>query len=227
MNMNRHAAGGTGRGIPESFDPKLRHPGNQGFDEWYSNGNWFDNDPKHMFHNGKDVGPVKGETSDLVMDKALEFIHNCAGSKKPFLAAIWFPSPHGPNKASGKYRAPYKDRAGADYYGEIAGIDHNKGRMRNELRKLGIADNTLVWFNSDNGGVSRRKECSNGGFSGDKGSLQEGGIRVPGIIDNNYKLVASKEHNQLFDLETDKKERTNISAKHPETTAKLRSALDA
>jgi arylsulfatase A-like enzyme len=54
------------------------------------------------------------------------------------------------------------------------------GALRAGLRKLGIAENTLVWFNSDNGGI--RAEY-NGGLRGTKNTIWEGGVRVPGIIE--------------------------------------------
>jgi arylsulfatase A-like enzyme len=50
-----HADGGTGRGLPESFCPKPRHPGNQGFDEWFSAGNWYDVGHAYIYHNGQQV----------------------------------------------------------------------------------------------------------------------------------------------------------------------------
>lgn len=95
-----HADGGTGRGLPESFCPKPRHPGNQGFDEWFSAGNWYDIGHEHIYHNGEQVPPRKGDTADVLPDVALEWIGRQAAKRKPFLAAIWFPSPHGPHRAA-------------------------------------------------------------------------------------------------------------------------------
>src|SRR5260221_11278533 len=68
--------GGNGRAGSPDIEPALRNPGQQGFEEWFSAANFFDiNTPRgHVFHNGKPVGPFKGDRSDIVMDHALEFI---------------------------------------------------------------------------------------------------------------------------------------------------------
>jgi len=177
-----NAAGGTGRGLPESFCPKPRHPGNQGFDEWFSAGNWYDIGHEHIYHNGKQVPPRKGDTADVLMDVALDWIGKQAANKKPFLAAVWFPSPHGPHKATPEDAAPYAKygEKKANYYGELAAVDRNMGRLRKALREMKIADDTMLWFCSDNGGAF---PLSTGGLPGGKKWLTEGGTRVPGILE--------------------------------------------
>jgi arylsulfatase A-like enzyme len=179
------ADGGSNRGgveePPGPPDKTARHPGNQGFDEWFSAGNWFDLDYQHMYHNGEAVGPLKGAPADIIMDRALDFIRTAAARKQPFLAVIWFPEPHGPHIALENDKALYKDSPqDADYYGEITAVDRNIGRLREALRRLDIHRNTMLWFNSDNGAIRRD---STGGLSGSKGNLLEGGIRVPGILE--------------------------------------------
>ncbi len=177
-----NANGGTGRGLPESFCPQPRHPGNQGFDEWFSAGNFYDIGHEHLYHNGKKVPPRDGDTADVLMDVALEWITKQVSHKKPFLAVIWFPSPHGPHKATPGDAAPYS-RYGdkkANYYGELAAVDRTMGRLRKSLRTLKIADRTMLWFCSDNGGAF---PGSTGGLPGGKKWLTEGGTRVPGILE--------------------------------------------
>ena len=127
-----HAIGGTGRGLPESFDPKPRHPGNQGFDEWWSAGNNYDIGYEYLYHNGEQVPPRPGDTSDVLMAVALEWIGKQAAGKKPFLAVIWFPSPHGPHQAMPEDAAAYakywqgqggllrRNRRGGPRHGAIA-----------------------------------------------------------------------------------------------------------
>ncbi len=155
-------------------------PGASGFDEWFSSPNFFDNNPL-MSHNGK-VVHTKGESSEITMNAALAFIRGAAKSKQPFLAVVWFGSPHSPHTASDEFRELYKDQPAklANYLGEISGIDRAVGQLRSELRKLNVADNTLLWYTSDNGAQG---PGSTGGLSGKKGSLWEGGIRVPAIIE--------------------------------------------
>lgn len=176
-----NADGITGRGVPEAFDSAPRHPGNQGFDQWFSAGNWFDRDPAAgtFWRNGEPVGALSGDTSDLVMAEALRFIGAQAAAGQPFLCVIWFPSPHGPWHALPEDRAPYAGQANPDFLGEMAAVDRAMGRLRAELGRLGVRENTLVWFNSDNGAAGG----SAGPLTGGKGSLWEGGIRVPGLIE--------------------------------------------
>jgi len=178
-----NAAGGTGRGLPESFDPKPRHPGNQGFDEWFSAGNWYDIGCEYLYHNGQQVPPRPGDTADVILDVALEWIGRQAAGKKPFLAVIWFPSPHWPHRATPEDAAPYAKygEKKANYYGEIAAVDRNMGRLRKALRDMKIAGDTMLWFCSDNGPSFRGP--ASGGLPGKKGTLTEGGTRVPGILE--------------------------------------------
>ncbi|MBC8868222.1 MAG: sulfatase-like hydrolase/transferase [Planctomycetes bacterium] len=179
-----HAAGGTGRGVRATFDPKPRHPGNQGFDQWWSAGNHYDIGYEYIYHNGERVPPREGDTSDALMDVALEWIGRQAKADKPFLALIWFTSPHGPFEAEEKYAEPYLHHGEkkANYYGELAGVDHAMGRLRRALRDMNIADNTMLWYNSDNGGYGNM-QYSTGGLPGAKQVLSEGGTRVPGILE--------------------------------------------
>ena len=155
-------------------------PGNSGFDEWLSSPNFYENDPL-MSHNGK-VVQTKGESSQVAADAAIEFIRGSVERKQPFLAVVWFGSPHGPHIATEEFRKMYADQPKQlqHFYGEITGIDSAVGSLRDELRQLGIARNTLFWYTSDNGAL---KVGSTGGLRGNKGSLYEGGIREPAIIE--------------------------------------------
>jgi len=177
-----NADGITGRGVPEAFDAAPRHPGNHGFDVWFTAGNWFDRDPPRgtFWRNGVEAGARQGDTSDIVMGEALQFIRARAADREAFLCVVWFPSPHSPYRATPEDRAPYAAHGEkADFYGEMAGVDRAMGRLRDELGRLGIRENTLVWFNSDNGAAGG----SAGPLTGSKGHLWEGGIRVPGLIE--------------------------------------------
>jgi arylsulfatase A-like enzyme len=68
-----------------------------------------------------------------------------------------------------------------NYYGEITGLDRNVGKLRTALRELKVADDTLLWYCSDNGGAEG--PSSTGNLRGSKGTLWEGGLRVPGLIE--------------------------------------------
>lgn len=156
-------------------------PGASGFDEWFSAPNFFDNDPL-MSRRGK-VVQARGESSLVTVDAAIEFIRAAVQrGGAPFLAVVWFGSPHSPHIALDEDRKMYADQPLKlqHFYGEITAMDRAIGKLRRELRKLGIADNTLFWYTSDNGAL---KVGSTGGLTGHKGNLGEGGIREPAIIE--------------------------------------------
>ncbi|MPZ17838.1 MAG: sulfatase-like hydrolase/transferase [Luteitalea sp.] len=155
-------------------------PGSSGFDAWLSSPNFYDLDP-WMSDNGEAV-KTQGEGSMVIVDAAVKFIHSAAQAKQPFLAVIWFGSPHVPHEALDEDLAQYRDQAEQmkPFLGEITAMDRAMGHLRQQLRALGVADNTLLWYTSDNGAIP---VGSTGGLKGKKGDLWEGGIRVPGIIE--------------------------------------------
>ena len=75
------------------------------------------------------------------------------------------------------------DRTSQNHHGELVALDRSIGSLRRGLRKLGIAENTLVWFCSDNGGLKDITPSTTGNLRDFKGSLYEGGLRVPAIIE--------------------------------------------
>lgn len=155
-------------------------PGASGFDEWLSSPNFFEFDPL-LSHNGR-VVETQGEGSRVVVDAALTWIKQEVATDRPILAVIWFGSPHKPHVGSpdsiaAYTAAPAKQRA---FLAEVTGIDTAMGELRAGLRRLGIAENTLLWYCSDNGAI---REGSTGGLRGGKGNLHEGGIRVPAMIE--------------------------------------------
>lgn len=157
------------------------NPGASGFDEWFSAENFFDNDAI-LSRKGKAV-QTKGESSMVTVDAALAFIREQVKKKQPFFAAVWFGSPHGPHRALAKYRKMYANQPKAlqNFYGEITAMDEAFGKLRDELRRMNIHENTILWYCSDNGGLPR--VGSTGGFRGNKGSLYEGGVLVPAILE--------------------------------------------
>ena len=155
------------------------NPGASGFDQWLSAPNYFDNDPV-LSHQGQAV-KKSGESSMVTADTALEFIRKNSEGEQPFFAVVWFPSPHLPHTGSQENLALYPDTDQKQaFYAEITGIDRAVGKLRDELRYLGIEKNTIFWYCSDNGGL---KDYSVTGGRGHKGMLYEGGLRVPAIIE--------------------------------------------
>jgi arylsulfatase A-like enzyme len=177
-----HLNGLKGPGVP-IFATDERNPGNFGFEEWLSVSNFFDIDPV-MSHNGKFV-EIKGESSHIVVDKALQFIEEEKDKDKPLFVVIWFGSPHAPWRAYEKDRKIFDvlDENVQNHYGELVSMDESIGDLRKGLRSMKIEENTLVWFNSDNGGLPNFAPESVGGLRGNKGKIYEGGLRVPCIIE--------------------------------------------
>ena len=138
---------------------------------------------------------LDGDDSRVIMDRAIPFIRTAAASNTPFFSVIWLHAPHTPVVAGPEYRAMYagfsEDRQ--HYYGCITAMDEQIGRLRKAIKELGIADNTILLFTSDNGPAGegggilqhagKRQQGSAGLFKGRKGSLYEGGIRVPALLE--------------------------------------------
>ena len=165
------------------------NPGGSGFDEWFSAPNFFDNDPI-LSRKGRAV-PTQGESSTVTADAAIEFIRKHAKSPQPFFAVVWFGSPHNPHRAIERDRKLYDDQPerARDFYGEITGMDRAFGKLRRELRQLGIRDNTILWYCSDNGGLPR---LGSTGGRGHKGQIYEGGLRVPAILEWPARIAAHR-----------------------------------
>lgn len=156
-------------------------PGKLGFDEWVSADNFFDLDPVL----GRQGVPEKfyGDSSDVTTDEALKFIRRQAGAGRPFFAVVWFGSPHVPHEALPADKALYAGLPDNEqnYYGELTAVDRSVGRLRSALREMKVARDTLLWYCSDNGGAAGPK--STGYLRGSKGTLWEGGLRVPGLVE--------------------------------------------
>jgi arylsulfatase A-like enzyme len=131
---------------------------------------------------------LEGDDSRVIMDRVLPFIRQAAKAGTPFLAVIWFHTPHLPVLADAEHRKPYAElpTQGQHYLGCITAMDEQVGRLRRELRDLGVAENTVLWFCADNGPEGGRDKPTNGTagpLRGRKRSLYEGGIRVPGLLE--------------------------------------------
>jgi len=171
-----------GPGAPIFADDRFS-PGNFGFEKWVSVTNFFDMSPL-MSDNGE-FKEFSGSSSEVIVNEALNFIHTSVEREIPFFTVIWDGSPHSPWLASETDRAPFSDldEQSQHHYGELVAFDRSLGILRKELRDMEIADNTILWFCSDNGGLSKIEPTTVGKLKGFKGSVWEGGLRVPGIIE--------------------------------------------
>ena len=158
------------------------NPGGAGFDEWLSGLNFFDNDP-YLSRNGK-YEHLKGAGTVLSMEATIDFLKRHCHDDRPMFTVTWFPSPHDPQEEipdglvnAGKlYNDEKTNKPG--YFREITLLDQQVGRLQVALRDLGIEKNTLFIYCSDNGGLVGE---SSGGRE-KKGSIYEGGLRVPAIF---------------------------------------------
>lgn len=157
-------------------------PGGAGFDEWLSGLNFFDNDP-YLSRNGK-YEQVPGPGTVITMDATLDFLEKHASGQKPIFCVTWFPAPHDPHLELPQERQlpdqlySKDDKKNAGYFREITLLDEQIGRLRRRLVELDIEEDTLLFYCSDNGGLVKN---SSGGRDR-KGSIYEGGLRVPAIL---------------------------------------------
>lgn len=136
---------------------------------------------------------LEGDDSQLIASQTSAFIRDCVSDQRPFFAVVWFHAPHLPVVASDADRKPYSawDEYAQHYFGCITAMDRAIGSLRNSLEDLGVENQTLIAFCSDNGpegqartGVMDQKRApgSAGSFRGRKRDLFEGGVRVPAFL---------------------------------------------
>jgi arylsulfatase A-like enzyme len=154
-----HGGGGVGQ-TPDFW-------GNDYFDDTYR-------------HNGV-LEKQTGYCTDVWFDAAMRFIE--ANRDRPFFAYIATNAPHAPYHVSEKYSGLYAGRGApnAGFYGMITNIDENVGRLMSRLKTLGLEENTILIFMTDNGTAAgfQGGKGFNAGMRGTKGSEYDGGHRVP------------------------------------------------
>jgi len=162
------------------------NPGRMGFEEYLSHDNFFEMNPP-LSRNGAPPEIMRGESSEIVVTEAGRFLEKVRRENKPFFLVVWFGSPHGPYSGLPEDVALYGQVPEEELrrrFAEITAMDRAIGMLRDKLRQLGVAENTLVWYNSDNGLPREHKGKSfDGDWHGAKGEIYEGGLRVPAIIE--------------------------------------------
>ena len=159
-------------------------PSHHGFDYWFTT--WNNASPSHknpnnFIRNGEAVGPLEGYSCQLVADEAIDWLDNHRHPKAPFFLNIWFHEPHAPIAAPDKIVSTYgelKDKT-AIYSGTIDNTDRAISRVVEKSKTMGVRENTLIIYASDNGSY---RDDRTGNLRGRKGSNWDGGIRVPGIF---------------------------------------------
>ena len=140
----------------------------------------------------------RAKSSGLIIDETIRFI--TAHKNQPFYVNAWMLIPHATLNPTEEQMQPYErlqpggknfpfKSAAQVFYSSVTDLDKHIGRLLDALDELGLADNTLILFSSDNGpedihvsGAGHSGVGSAGPFRGRKRSLYEGGIRVPGIV---------------------------------------------
>ena len=130
-----------------------------------------------LYHNGQEVYR-EGYLTDLFTEHAVDFIRQ---DRQPFFLSMQYTAPHWPWQRRGDPAYPL-DRPLSDdglseiYPDMVKALDEGIGQILSALQELGIEENTLVIFKSDNGG---ERYSDMGEFTGRKGQVWEGGIRIP------------------------------------------------
>ena len=213
-------------GAHRDFGPKK-----QGFDEFFGIRDGFIDNYNHYFLHGsgfhdlyEGIKPVKAPGKyfpELMVQRSLKFIMQ--NKDRPFLLYVPFNIPHYPEQALKRFEAVYKDIADParrSYAAIVSTTDHYIGQIVDKLEALGLRENTIIIFMSDNGHseetghrirVDNHRSgypkghfygASGGGSTGkwigQKGSFLEGGVRVPAIISYPAKLPKGEVRGQII-----------------------------
>jgi len=184
------------------------HPNARGFDDYYGfcSGHWGNYFRPMMEHNGKIV-KGKGFIIDDFTDHGIQFMEK--NKDQPFFLYLPYNTPHSPMQVPDRWWEKFKNkdltmRHRNPEIEDVAftraalamceNIDWNVGRLVKKVKELGISENTLIIYMSDNGPNSWRW---NGGMKGRKGSTDEGGVRSPLLIQWEGKIDAGKKITQI------------------------------
>jgi arylsulfatase B len=136
------------------------------------------------WHHNEESAHQEGSATALTGKAAAAFIESAAKDQEPFLCYTAFNAPHSPFQVPGRFKEQYahiNDETKKTYYAMITAMDDEIGRILAAIDDAGIADNTLVWFFSDNGGVKSIKG-NNAPLKGSKLSVYQGGVRAAACV---------------------------------------------
>lgn len=165
---------------------KTDHPNQRGFDEFYG----FETGSRSYFplknpskyrmlqHNGERV-VFEGYMTDVLGDQSVKYIEE--NKDQPFFMYLAYNAVHTPMHAKKAHLEKYKNHPRQKLAAMTWSLDENVGKLQQKLEDLGLAENTLIYFLSDNGGASNNNS-SGGHLKGWKGNKFEGGHRVPFIV---------------------------------------------
>ncbi|MDH5397434.1 MAG: arylsulfatase [Cyclobacteriaceae bacterium] len=188
------------------------HPNARGFDEYYGfcSGHWGNYFSPMLEHNGTII-KGNGFVIDDFTTQAMKFmeVNDPKKTGRPFLAYLPFNTPHSPMQVPDKYwekfenndlgmrhRDPEKEKLTHSQaaLAMVENIDWNVGRLVEKIESMGLTDNTIIVYLSDNGPNGWRW---NGDMKGRKGSTDEGGVRSPLIVQWIGKIASGKNVPQI------------------------------
>ncbi|MDD7985020.1 arylsulfatase [Lentisphaera marina] len=180
------------------------HPNARGFDEFYGfcSGHWGNYYSPMLEHNNRIVRG-EGYIIDDFTNKAMDFIED--NQKKPFFLYLPYATPHSPMQVPNRWWDKYEKKVDFKMPVKVnnhlkaalamcENIDYNVGRLLKKLDDLNLSEDTIVLYMSDNGPNGDRW---NGGMRGRKGSVYEGGLRSPLVIQWPGKIQPKREVKQI------------------------------
>ena len=199
-----YATGAFGKWHLGSLEGEV--PNDRGFDEFHgflggAHPYWIAGSRSKIMHNREHDPLAKGHATELFTQWAEDFIRENAGKESPFFCYLAYNAVHGPlrvheSKPASAPEAWVKkalDRGvsflRSDYVAILEHMDHNIGQLVSVLDELGVAENTLIVFVSDNGGCTMEEGAAGGRFPGNNGPLRggkattyQGGLNVPFLV---------------------------------------------
>ncbi len=191
-------------------------PDYQGFDHWFGflnqwrlagkriNGELELSKPRYLnpwLESDTEPGAFyKGHLENILTDKTLAVLADLDKTDAPWFINLWFYAPHAPIQPAAQFAKLYPDSDSGRYRALVHQLDDNIGRILDRLDRSGQRDNTIVVVVSDNGGTNGQID-NNFPYFGHKGTLYEGGLRTPLIIQWPASATAGTVYNEVISIE--------------------------